>query len=135
MQKNTSKLIPCMLDNFIFQEYLFNIGAIALTWLKVWAWTLWVFMCFGIIIKFKKESLTSKQKVETLPTFYSFVKKKIWKYFWGLVLTFVLNGTLEDYPRDYWQSKEWKSAHRMIYSLSKLKYILNSYQKLSGSTF
>lgn len=101
MQNNTLQLIPCMQENFIFQEYLFNIGAIALIWLKVWAWMLWVFMYFGIIIKSKKESLISKQKVETSLTFYNFVKKKIWKYFWDLVLTFVLNGTSEDYPQDY----------------------------------
>ena len=135
MQRNTSQLIPCMQDNSISQEYLLNIGAIVLIWPKAWVWTHWVFMCFGTTIKLRRESLILRQKVETSLTFYNSVKKKIWKCFWDQVLMFVLNGTLEDYQRDYWQSKEWKSVHRTIYSSKKQEYILNSYRKWLESIF
>ncbi len=70
-------------------------------------------------MSWRNASLNMRMGIRTWEVFWILLRKWVWWFYWGPVLMYVPNGTLEDCPQDYCQSKVWRSGLTTSYSWMK----------------
>lgn len=129
MPNNTLPKILFMLANFTTQEFLSSIGDIVSKWSKVWAWMLSVYMCFGIIMKYPRESSILKLVTKTCLTSWTCANSMICGFWFVQDPTSALSGISEGSRPGSYRFRDLRFDRPISCFWMRPEFILKKWQK------